>query len=197
MIDLRSVKDEDLYNMCAAGDSDAWQYLYNYILRICLWSSIGDPENMAGEVTVKLLKGALKKVKQKDRFRNFVKVMTKNRIIEDYRSSSRKEMPLSSFMKDDGEGEDCPEIGHTDADQEEKVFGLEVVAIIDKAIEKLPVACRRIVREYLRYKAGFYEDYEELSEVLNMPVPTISSSVSRCIRILVRYPEIKALREFV
>ncbi|MBA4418272.1 MAG: hypothetical protein C0392_10240 [Syntrophus sp. (in: bacteria)] len=196
MIDFKSITDEDLYGMCASGDEGAWRYLYNYILKICEWSRIDDPEDMASTVTLELIERALKKVRHKDKFRSFVKVMTKNRIIDSFKSSSKKEIPMSSFIKDDDEDGVTPEIGRQEPDQIESLFRTEIAAIVDAAIEKLPIRCRNIIREYLNFKKGLYDNYEELSRVLEMPVPTISSSVSRCMKILVNYKEIKTLKTF-
>jgi DNA-directed RNA polymerase specialized sigma24 family protein len=72
--------------------------------------------------------------------------------------------------------------------------GLETVSIIESAVKKLPEACQKVVTEYFNFKLGIYKDYKELSQVLKMPVPTISSSVSRCLKKLVEFREIKALR---
>ena len=197
MIDFKAVPDEDLYGMCVSGEQEAWKYLYNYVLKICEWSSIDDPEDMASRVILELIEKALKKVRFRDKFRNFVKVMTKNRIIDSYKSASRQEIPLSGFMKGDDEDEPIPEIGQTEPDQMERFFRAEVAAIVDGAIARLPAPCQPIIREYLNFKKGLYADYKELSRVLNMPVPTISSSVSRCMKTLVNFKEIQSLRAFV
>jgi RNA polymerase sigma factor (sigma-70 family) len=198
MIDFRTIPDKDLYEMCARGDDGAWKYLYNYILAICKWKDIDGPEDMTSKVVLELLEKAIKKVKQKDRFRYFVKTMVRNRIIDSFRSSSRKEIPMSSFLSDDDEEDaQMPEIGSSDPDQIDKVFRMQVFEIVDGAIERLAPACRRIVREYLKFKIGLYEDYKELGKVLKMKVPTISSKVTRCLRILIAFPEIRALKAFM
>jgi RNA polymerase sigma factor (sigma-70 family) len=196
MIDFRAVPDEDLYEMCVRGDDGAWKYLYNYILTICRWTDIDDPEDMTSKVTVELLEKALKKVEKKDRFRYFIKVMTRNRIIDSFKSSSKKEIAMSRLLPDDDEEEDdqIPEIGSSEPDQIDKVFRAQVFSIVENAIECLPSACRRIIKEYFKFKLGLYEDYKELSKVLKIPVPTISSKVTRCMRILVECPQITALK---
>ena len=82
MIDFNRVPDEDLYGMCMNGDEGAWQYMYNFILTICRWDKWNlrdEPEDLAQEITTYLIEKALIKVANKNKFKNFVKVMTINK----------------------------------------------------------------------------------------------------------------------
>lgn len=196
MIDFNALSDEDTYGMCIEGDEGAWQYMYNYILAICKWkkwSLKDEPAELAQEITLFLIDKAIKKVKKKNKFRNFVTIMTVNKIKDSFRSWKPElslEAPVRSKKGEEfvSEYPDCKPL------YSETLMSLEVVSIIDAAVKKLSSACQRVVAEYLNFKLGHYKDYKELSRVLKMPVPTISSSVRRCLNKLVEFKEIKALR---
>lgn len=198
MINFHTISDKDLYEMCSRGDGDAWKYLYNFILTICRKMNLEDAEDMTSKITLDLLEKGLKKVKQKQKFRAFVKVMSKNRIIDSFKSFSKKMIPMSSFHSgDDEEEESAAEIGCSDPDQIDRVFRVQVFTIVNNAIELLSPECRRVIREYIKKEMGFYDGYKELSRVLKMKEGTISSRVTRCLRTLIAFPEIRALKIFV
>jgi len=196
MIDFNTVSDEDLHGMCRGGDEDAWQYVYNYILTICKWKKWGlddEPDELAQEVTMHLIEKAMNKVKEKNKFRNFVKVMTINKIKDSFKSPKITES--IDKPRRNRKGEDfVPEYADSAPLHDTVLMNLEIATVIDAAVKKLSEACQRIVNEYFNFKLGVYEDYKELSRVLKMPVPTISSSVRRCLNSLIEFKEIKALR---
>lgn len=195
MIDFNAVSDEDLYGMCKVGDEDAWQYLYNYILAICKWNKWDlkdDPDELAQNITMHFIEKAIKKAKEMDKFRNFVKTTTINKIKDSFKTISMKSIdePVKG-----SNGEDfVPEQPDPKPLHDTNLLNLEIVSIIDSAIKKLKNDCQRVVKEYLKFKMGIYDDYRELSKVLKMPVPTISSSVRRCLNKLIEFKEIKALK---
>lgn len=195
MIDFNAIPDEDLYGMCTEGDEGAWQYMYNYILIICRWKKwdLKDtPEELAQGITVHLIDRAISKVGKKNSFRAFVKTMTINKIKDSFK------VPPMQSIDDPVRGkkgeEFVPEYSDSRPLQDSILTNLEIVSTIDKAIGKLAQDCRRVVNEYLKFKLGLYEDYKELSRVLKMPVPTISSKVTRCLEKLIQFKEIKALK---
>jgi RNA polymerase sigma factor (sigma-70 family) len=197
MIDFRVLPDGDLYGMCAAGDGEAWKYLFNYSLRIGEEWRISRPEDVAGWVVTELLDGKLGKVREKDRFRKFVKTMTQNRIRDELKSARAREVPIYRQSDEDDFEEVDPRAGRHEPDQEARLNCLEVAAIVDAAVERLSGMCRRVIREYLNFKIGLYEDYQELSRVLGMSVPNISSRVTRCMKILLGFKEIQSLKHLI
>ena len=196
MIDYHAVTNEDLYNMCHAGDEGAWQYMYNYILTICKWGKWNlrdDPEEMAQGVTMHLIEKAIKKVKEKDKFRPFVKTMTVNKIKDSFKTA-RPDASLDDSVKNKRGDEFVPEHADDRPTHGAVLESIETVSVIEKAVLALPAACRNVVQEYLNYKTGMYKDYKELSSVLGMPVPTISAKVRRCLDKLISFKEIRELR---
>ena len=196
MIDYNTIPDEDLYGMCCEGDEGAWEYLYNYILIICRgpWWGLGtESEEMAQHITFYLIEKAIKKVKEKSKFRNFVKKTAINKIRDGFRSKWRQRVPIDKVYVDENGEEFSQEFIDPKPSHEKILIDLEIVSLIDTAILKLPVSCQEVVREYLKFKMGFYDDYKELSKVLKMHIPTISSKVRRCLNKLLALKEIKEL----
>src|SRR4030067_2017746 len=77
--------------MCVRGDEGAWQYMYNFILKICRWEKCNlrdEPEELAQEITLHLIEKALGKVNHKNKFRSFVKTMTINKIKDSFKKPS-------------------------------------------------------------------------------------------------------------
>lgn len=199
MIDYNTIPDEDLFGMCIEGDEGAWQYTYNYILTICKWKKWNlraEPEDLAQKITLHLIEKAIKKVKEKTKFRNFVKVMTINKIKDSFKLSSIQEEPFDKLIKGRNGEEYTLDFPDPRPLHEKALIDLEIVSIIDAAILKLPRPCQKVLKEYLNFKMGHYKDYKELSKVLKMHIPTISSKVRRCLDKLLELKEIKELRTF-
>ena len=95
MVNYKTVSDEDLYGMCMAGDKGAWTYVYTYILSICRWCRVKDPENVAGKVTVELLEKRLKRLREKNIFRYLLKTLALSRIKDSLKSAAAKEVTFS------------------------------------------------------------------------------------------------------
>jgi RNA polymerase sigma factor (sigma-70 family) len=196
MIDFNAVADEDLYGMCKGGDEDAWQYVYNYILTICKWNKwdlYDEPGELAQVITMHLIEKAIKKVNEKKKFRNFLKVMAINKIKDSFKSL-KTHISFDEPRKNRKGDEFVPEYRDPAPLHDSVLVNLETMSIINAALKKLSETCQQIVTEYLNFKLGIYKDYKELSKVLKMPVPTISSSVRRCLNKLVEFKEIKALK---
>ena len=197
MIDSNAISDEDLYEMCIQGDEDAWQYVYNYILIICKWGKWDlrdEPEELAQQITLHLLEKGLKKAREKMKFRNFIKVMTINKIKDSFKGTIMTS--LEETVKNKKGEEFVPEHTHPQKTHDISIMNIQMVVVVREAITKLSQECQRVVNEYLNYKMGEYKDYTELSRVLGMPVPTISSLVRRCLDKLLSLKEIKSLKAF-
>jgi RNA polymerase sigma factor (sigma-70 family) len=198
MIDYNAVSDADLYGMCLAGEEGAWRYLYNYILTVCRWKKwdLPDYEEMAQQITLHVIEKAIKKAKEKDKFRGFIKKTAVNKIKDSFKIKLLRGAPIERFIVDKNGKELILEMRDPKPTQEKVFMDLEVVSVIDTAIRKLPRPCQRVVQEYLKYKMGLYEDYRELSKVLKMRVPTVSTKVRRCIDKLLTFREIKELTRY-
>lgn len=201
MVDYNAISDEDLYGMCVAGDEGAWKYLYNYVNasigKICnrrSWHLKDGHDEMAQVVVVHLIEYGLEMVREKNKFRGFVITVTLNKIRDSFKRPRMYSLDEPVRTK---EGEtvviDLPD---TKPSLEERLWTNDVISIIDNAIEKLPKSCQKRVTEYLKYKLGIYDSYGELSAVLKEPVPTISSSITRCLKILAGFKEITVLNKY-
>jgi len=201
MVDYNATSDEDLYGMCVAGDEGAWKYAYNYVNacigKICYrkgWHLRDGHEEMVQVVTVHLIEYGLEMVREKNKFRSFIVTVTLNKIRDSFKRP--RMYSLDEPMRTKNGGTVVIEVSDPKPSPEERLWTMDVISTIDNAIEKLPKRCRNRVREYLKYKLGIYENYEELSTVLMEPVPTISSSITGCLKKLASFKEITALSKY-
>jgi RNA polymerase sigma factor (sigma-70 family) len=195
MVNFNKIEDEGLLAMCKSGDEDAWRYAYNYILTICSWNkwNLGErAADLAQDITLHIIDKALKKIKFKDKFRKFIKQTAIYKIKDSFKT---KDMTISiNQIKKNNEDEEIIMEFQDDASGPEEVYrNHEIVSIVDEALSRMSSPCREILTEYFKYKIGKYEDYQELSEVLNMPVPTISSRVTRCMKVFLKFDQIRNL----
>jgi RNA polymerase sigma factor (sigma-70 family) len=196
MIDFNAVPDEDLYGMCREGDEGAWEYTFNYILTICRWKKWTlnvEPRELAQQITLHLIEKALGKVKERNKFRSFIAKTAINKIKDSFKSKWGKRESIEMGYEDGDGGDLRREIKDPKPSHEKILVDLETVCVVEAAILKLPVSCREVLREYLKYKMGGYKDYKELSGVLGMPVPTVSAKVRRCLDKLLASKEMKEL----
>ena len=196
MIDYKQVADSMLYEMCLDNDGDAWDYVYKYATGVCQFWNVPEyiNEEEARIMVEKLWEGGILKVKNKDHFRYFLKMAIQNRIKTYLRSPKSRKVSIYRSSEEDNTEEIDPRIGFIEPDQLKRLNEMQVKDIVNKCIEKLPKICQPVMREYLNLLDGLYKDYEELSRVLRLKVPTISSRVTRCMRTLVNYKEIQSLK---
>jgi RNA polymerase sigma factor (sigma-70 family) len=196
MINFNALPDEDLYGMCLEGDGAAWKYLYNYVLAICRWEKwdlYDEAEDLAQQIVLYLLEKAMPKVRERLKFRNFVKVVTINKIKDSFKRPLMESLDAPVF---DGEGEEyVPDHADTGPLPDGVVMSLELFALFDEALAEFSSEIQRVVREWVKYKVGMYDSFEDLGAKLGMPVPTISSIVRRALDKLLKKKEFKEFME--
>lgn len=186
--DFNKISDTDLYEMCIRWEQPAWAYVYNFIINIIRMKQINlkqEPHDIAHDIVEKLLDGGIKKVREKNKFRNYLKKATANRTIDASRKAMEKKEESMDKPVEGEEGEKMEQIyAAEDCSPEEQAIRKNKLEVIEKAIDSLPMNCRKLLKEYFKYKLGFYRDYSELTQVLNKPKGTISVEVGRCIKTL-------------
>ena len=211
MIDYKKISNEDLFGMCLAGDGGAWTYVYNYALKICKsrkWNMGTESVDIASEVTKNLIKAVARKkggIREQDKFRNLITVATVNKIKDLLKSTYKNTVLIEDIvhkMKRNDSDQDHQNmidnvIGSKKADQIESIERLEIFLLIDQALEQLSLGCQYVLKEYFKYKVGIYDDYNELSKVLNMSVSLLATRISRCIQKMLVLPEMKTLKEYI
>jgi RNA polymerase sigma factor (sigma-70 family) len=197
-IDFKSVSDADLYEMLMRGDNDAWTFLYNMALRMCQWylgkfkwrNAQPDADDLASDVCEKLMTKGRRAIRSSDKVKSYTWAIVRTTIIDKWRVADREtlavELPRSD---DDPEGE--IELGTNQPEHEDTVFQHQVVELIDRALARLPDRDRRLVEEWMNLHRGKYSGYDELSRILEVPVPTISARVSRSARKMVGFKELR------
>jgi len=98
------MNSDELYYLCRDGNERIWEYLYGYVYQIVRYRSWEldreEAKDIAQDTMRFLLDGGLKKVKKPNAFKNFIKRMTANRII-DYLRKKRSErlVPLPEITQ--------------------------------------------------------------------------------------------------
>ena len=214
MIDYKNMPDVDLCEMCQQGDEGAWQYLYNYIFVICRnrrWN-LNDPEDMASKTTMKLLDNVINKVKDKNKFKNFVAIITINLIKDGFKKGKAKiansqkdnklpvkaktvkvELPIEDIIRKDNSDSAHDGLFGEDANQLENMINYERAIILEAGINKLPPRERKIFKEWWKYKQGEYKNYNELNKHLGIDNSTITRNVEKSMKMLISMPELKEL----
>jgi RNA polymerase sigma factor (sigma-70 family) len=203
---FKGIKEEELYDMCKRGEQEAWQYVFNYIVFVCKGAGMKDDDDkndMAQSIILNLLDGGLAKCKRKESFKTFLKVVTINRVIDNYRHA-RHNISMNEnkgykgkigYSEDTYPGNDfIMNLPDTTNNNDPSSFE-EILNTTKKILNKMTKQCKKILYAYFKYKLGYIEDYNELSELLKLPSGTISARVTRCLRQFSSYQEIKDLYE--
>ena len=182
----------DLYNGCLRGDEDAWEIVYNFVLKITTYKYKNprvSPKDMAQDIVCHLLAKGIDQVKEPEKFHGFVKRVAVNRILD----SLKKHIPPSMSLDFQNDSRRpswepaSPTPGPVALTMERNLL-----EIIEKGLFSLSQKCAESLKEYIAYKRdGKYADYAALAIKMNLKVSTLSSRVTRCLEQLSEIPEIK------
>jgi RNA polymerase sigma-70 factor (ECF subfamily) len=169
--------DEQLIFRFQQGDIDAFEelvrrykdQLMNYVFRFV--GNRSDAEDIVQETFLRVYKNK-HYYKEIAKFSTWVYTIAGNLAKTELRRRKRKKLlSVSNIMKDDKDY-DIPDHGHN---PEKAVDGSIKETIIQNAIEKLPPRFKEVI--ILRDVQGF--SYEEISQILNIPLGTVKSRVNR------------------
>ncbi|MEW5914728.1 MAG: RNA polymerase sigma factor [Thermodesulfobacteriota bacterium] len=193
-----NISNQELYEMCAAGDESAWEYVYNYVLSVARWPRWGpreSPEDLAQAIVLHLLEKGMRQVRQPAAFRGYIRRVAVNKILDSF----KKRIPDGPRLDaPQGEDDDSPvlELASPNPDPEAQVMDRDLLAKVGAALLSLPDYCRRVLPQYFRLRLGIIASYQELSKILGSPVGTISAQVRRCLDYVLRQPGLaEGLRE--
>ncbi|OGL43026.1 MAG: hypothetical protein A2042_07405 [Candidatus Schekmanbacteria bacterium GWA2_38_11] len=194
--DFCIVSDSDLFEMCLRGDEGAWKYVYNFILNIARLKGRNlkqEPDDIAQMVVTSLIEGGLKKVKEKESFRGFLRKITVNKIIDISRTPiETRENSIDEPVESEEGTKMEQSLTSTDCSPEDELINKNTMEIIRFVLNDLKEECKKILKEYFRYKLGYYESYQELGKILKKPIGTISVQVKRCME---KFNENKKIKE--
>lgn len=177
-------REEEWVRRAQAGDQAAFtqlvlahqRFVYNLALR-----SVGDPqeaEDLAQEAFVRAWLG-LPRFRRQARFRTWLYRIVIN-LCYDRLPRLRRELAMPIMEEDDQGSGDWP-LTAQDHPQEE-VLSAERKAVLQREVDRLPEAQRLLIT--LRYQMDLA--YDEIAEVLEMPVGTVKTGLHRAHRQLRR-----------
>lgn len=182
-------KAEDLKHINAAiqGDQDAFAWLMkkykgplqNLIFRMV--SEKSEIEDLVQEVFIKAF-NSLKNYNQEFAFSTWIYRIAINNTIDYLR---KKKLETFSIDADEEDDDDKPkfEIPDTTYSADANIILEQRQKIINDAIESLPEKYRKIIE--LRHKEEL--SYEEISEILNLPIGTVKAHLFRARELLNKY----------
>lgn len=182
-------KAEDLKHINAAinGDQDAFAWLmkkYKGPLNNLIYKMVSEKseiEDLVQEVFIKAF-NSLKNYNQEYAFSTWIYRIAINNTIDYLR---KKKLDTFSIDSDDDDEEDKPkfEIPDTTYSADANIILEQRQQIINEAIESLPEKYRKIIE--LRHKEEL--SYEEISEILNLPIGTVKAHLFRARELLNKY----------
>ncbi len=180
---------EDLKHINAAinGDQDAFAWLmkkYKGPLQNLIFKMIrekNDVEDLVQEVFIKAF-NSLQNYNQEYAFSTWIYRIAINNTIDYLR---KKRLNTFSIDKDDYEDDDKPkfEIPDTTYSADANLILEQRQKIINDAIDSLPEKYKKIIE--LRHKDDL--SYEEISEILNLPIGTVKVQLFRARELLNKY----------
>ena len=174
---IDKVTDEELIAQFQKGDVQAFDVLVrrykdqllNYVFRFV--GSRVDAEDIVQETFLRVFKNK-HYYKEIAKFSTWVYTIAGNLAKTELRRRKRRKMfSVSNFVNEDRDY-DIPD---SDLTPEQQVDGNIKDDIIQKAIDKLPPKFKEVI--LLRDVQGFA--YEEISQILNIPLGTVKSRVNR------------------
>lgn len=178
-ISLDGLSDEDLMLRYAEGDVDAFAVLlarherplYNFILRSCRKPEVA--EEIVQEVFLRVVKSA-SRYQQTAKFTTWLYTMARNLCIDRARKTGKRvEVSLDQSTSKDPEGrtllDGLADMNATSAnvDHDRQQFR----SLLAKALDEMPEEQREVF--VMREVSGL--KFREISEILDVPLPTIKS----------------------
>ena len=193
-INFKDISSQDLYEMCMRGEETAWHYLYNYVRKIIVEKQgrYSEPvEDMAQNVVCHLLNGAIDRVRDKEKFRGFVRRVTVNLLLDDVKK--RRVQTFSYDREDTGVDIDRYAGSGTCFGAEDMSIAESTVGVLRRVLGQMSEMCRRVLARYIEYQTGGIRNYQELAKIFGEPVGTVSSRINRCLVKLKNRQEIKKI----
>ncbi len=186
--------NQELYRRCMANDEQAWEIVYNYVLRIAHWPHWDlreSPRDMAQSIVLFLIEKGIHEVRQPEAFRGFIRMVSQRKILDSFK---KKRINTTEYNTDKSYADEISMDYHfcrAESGSSEKISP-DLIRIISRALKDLPENCQRVLPRYFQYKLGIIESFKELAGILECPAGTVSAQITRCMRRLVKTPDLVA-----
>ena len=190
---------ETLYRLCQGGDDEAWRALYSWCRLKALRILAEEADDVAQQVCLNMLEGGLDKLRNPKAFLGYAGRSVRNEVANRLRSRSRLVSINQPASRQDGEARemvDAMPANETGPDRT-AVSRIALEELLELFTE-LPSYCERVMSLYLRYLMGLAESYQEMADLLDVGINTLSVQIKRCLdklKGLAGYKELKGLLE--
>lgn len=177
--------DDELIRLCKSGDQDAYAALVErYKSRVfsLAYGMVGqyqEAEDVAQEAFIHVFR-AIDSFRLGDKFYSWIHRITANLAIDYLRKRRHKEVSLDAPVNADGDV--FVQVADTSQDPEGAVVAAEFKNSLEKAISELPPLYRVVV--ILRHVHDMA--YEDIAEILQIPLGTVKTRLFRAREILRR-----------
>ncbi len=181
--------DSELIAACLDGDSQAWEQLYRRyyrrVRRIVGWKrwgfSVNEVEDGVQEVFLELVR-SLPRFRGESQLGTFIDRLARNRCISHLRKKTAQKRGREELGYEIEEGKGSEETPRALAIEEgpgpeERFMSKNEAAEVVEALEALSCDCQQIVR--LRYYRQM--SYNEICDLLDLPLGTVCSRLKRCL----------------
>lgn len=191
-IDFANIPCAELYQMCVAGEEPAWRYIYNYTLKIVrLQGTVypDTPEDVAQEISMRLMARGLDAIQNPGAFRAYVRMMIRNYFIDQLRRTRPHTESISGSDEDDS-GPPEPQSPGPGPDAISQ--GKTLLKLFQSQMEKLSRQCGKILKVYFNYKLnGKPKNYKEMADRFGLSVGGTGVRIKRCLEELCAFPSIR------
>jgi RNA polymerase sigma-70 factor (ECF subfamily) len=171
LIAVSALNDAELVRACRERRTDAWEALVNrfsrYVYAIAIQAyrlSEADAEEVFQEVFARAYEH-LETLRADDAIRPWIGQLTRRLAIDRLRAERREQLT-----------DDAVELIEDRADVE--LERLELALDVHAALASLPEHCREILDRFFARE----ESYQDIASALDLPMGTIASRISRCLR---------------
>lgn len=184
----KSLADSELVGLCLGGDALAWEFLILRYKRLIYSIAVkfrfppSDCADVFQAVCLKLIEH-LQDLKDESKVSAWLITTTTRQCLHIRSQRMRESSPQEDFVEPAAPGETVEEI-QVEAQARQNVR---------EAVDHLPERCRQLVG--LLYFQAKTPTYEEISQALNIPVPSIGPTRARCLEKLRTVLRRRGIRE--
>jgi RNA polymerase sigma-W factor len=177
-------ENQSLIKKALAGDQAAYDGLmkrYHHGIYVMIYQMIKNREETEDLVQETFMKAfhALRKYNEQYAFSTWLYKIAYNSCIDTLRKRKLKTMPLDRPIQH-SDGESVQELRDDSTSPERHYLAAEKQGFIQEAIDSLP----EIYREVIRLRHQEERSYEEISDMLNLPIGTVKARIFRAREVL-------------
>ena len=173
---------ETLYRLCQRGDEEAWRALYSWCRLKALRIMAEEADDVAQQVCLNMMEGGLDKLRNPKAFLGYTGRSVRNEVANRLRSRSRLVSINRPASSHDGEAREMVDaMPANESGPDQSAVSRIALEQLMEMFDELPDYCERVMSLYLRYLMGLAESYQEMADLLNVGINTLSVQIKRCL----------------